>query len=267
MSWRSHGFDNASLVAALLRNDVLHSETVANAMRAVDRCALSLRSQARAAASQRGTVVRVMLERSQQGKGADRSGSCRGHYVPRAQLADAYIDAPQPIGFNQTISAPHMHATCAELLEAQLQAGNTALDVGSGSGYLSAVFAKMVGPTGRVVGVELVPQLVSRSQETLERDPATSAMFKAGRLTIHQADAHAGWKADAPYDAIHVGAAAAAVPPALVEQLANGGRMVIPVGRPGHPQVLMRVDKDAEGRVTERPLMGVQYVPLVREEL
>lgn len=159
-----------------------------------------------------------------------------------------------------------MHATCAELLEGQLRPGATVLDVGSGSGYLAAVLAQMVGPTGRVVGVEVVPQLVERSQKALREDPATADMVKAGRLTIHQADAHYGMQEHAPYDAIHVGAAADTIPQALVEQMAPGGRMIIPVGWPGHAQVLTQVDKDRDGRVKSHVLMGVQYVPLVRTQ-
>lgn len=140
------------------------------------------------------------------------------------------------------------------------------LDVGSGSGYLAAVFAQMVGPAGRVVGVEVVPQLVERSKIALRDDPSTADMVAAGTVSIHHADAHWGMSAHAPYDAIHVGAAAEAVPQALVDQLKDGGRMIIPVGRQGQAQVLAQVDKDLEGRVHHKALMGVQYVPLVRSQ-
>ncbi len=101
-----------------------------------------------------------------------------------------------------------MHATCAELLEAQLRQGASVLDVGSGSGYLAAVLAQLVGPSGRVVGVELVPELVERSRNALAEDPATAAMVASGALSVHQADAHYGWTSGAPYNAIHVGAGA-----------------------------------------------------------
>lgn len=156
-----------------------------------------------------------------------------------------------------------MHAMCAELLEDHLRPGASVLDVGSGSGYLAAVFCQLVGPQGRVTGVELVPELVERSRETLRLDPATGSMVQSGHLTVHQADAHYGCDVHAPYDAIHVGAAAEGVPQALVDQLKKGGRMLIPIGRQHHAQQLVQVDKDAHGELSTRVLMGVQYVPLV----
>ena len=189
----------------------------------------------------------------------------RGRYVVSPYRSEAYVDSPLPIGFGQTISAPHMHAACCEELAALLRPGARVLDVGSGSGYLTAVLAQLVQPNGRVTGVEVVPPLVERSVAALADDPSVQAARAAGtHVSVHEADAHWGWPADAPYDAIHVGAAAEEVPPALVAQLAPGGRMIIPVGRHGWSQVLMCVDKDKEsGRVTQRQLMGVQYVPLV----
>ena len=175
------------------------------------------------------------------------------------------MDSPLPIGHGQTISAPHMHAACCEQLVAQLRPGARVLDVGSGSGYLTAVLAQLVRPRGVVQGVELVAALAERSRGALEADPAVRAARDDGvAVEVRVADAHWGAAEHAPYDAIHVGAAAEAVPPALVEQLARGGRMIIPVGPHGWTQVLKCIDKDAAGHVSERDLMGVQYVPLVR---
>eukprot|EP00494_Astrolonche_serrata_P017373 UN17556 len=85
-----------------------------------------------------------------------------------------YIDSPMPIGYNATISAPHMHATCLELLKDHLQPGMHALDVGSGSGYLTACFAMMVGPEGRAVGIEHIPELIAASTENVERSAAAA---------------------------------------------------------------------------------------------
>ena len=189
----------------------------------------------------------------------------RGRYVAAPYKAEAYVDSPLPIGHSQTISAPHMHAACCEQLIAQLRPGARVLDVGSGSGYLTAVLAQLVKPNGMVQGVELVPALAERSIAALDADPAVRAARAEGvRVEVRTADAHWGVPEGAPYDAIHVGAAAEAVPDALVEQLQRGGRMIIPVGPHGWTQVLKCIDKDAQGHVTERDLMGVQYVPLVR---
>ena len=189
----------------------------------------------------------------------------RGRYVAHPYHAESYVDSPLPIGHGQTISAPHMHAACCERLAGQLRPGAHVLDVGSGSGYLTAVLAQLVRPGGVVQGVELVPQLAERSQGALEADPAVRAARGDGvTVVVRTADAHWGAPEHAPYDAIHVGAAAESVPSALVEQLARGGRMIIPVGPHGWTQVLKCIDKDAAGHVTERDLMGVQYVPLVR---
>eukprot|EP00929_Paragymnodinium_shiwhaense_P022904 TRINITY_DN14488_c0_g1_i2.p2 TRINITY_DN14488_c0_g1~~TRINITY_DN14488_c0_g1_i2.p2 ORF type:complete len:278 (-),score=41.89 TRINITY_DN14488_c0_g1_i2:287-1120(-) len=163
----------------------------------------------------------------------------RAHYV-RAELLcrrrtnleeDAYYDTPQSIGYSVTISAPHMHAMTLELLAPYLREGAVALDVGSGSGYLTACMAEMVGAPGRVVGVECVPELVPWSEGNLRRD-GKGPLLENG------------------------------LPMALVEQLARPGRLVVPVGAQGHAQELQVVDKDKEGRVTTRNAGQCMFVPL-----
>ncbi|XP_006351432.1 protein-L-isoaspartate O-methyltransferase 1-like [Solanum tuberosum] len=185
----------------------------------------------------------------------------RGLFVPEG--TPAYIDSPMSIGYNATISAPHMHAMCLELLEDRLQPGMHALDVGSGTGYLTACFALMVGPQGRVVGVEHIPELVAWSIKNVEKS-AAAPLLKEGSLSLHVGDGRKGWPEHAPYDAIHVGAAAADVPQDLIDQLKPGGRMVIPVGT--FFQDLKVIDKKMDGSISVRSETSVRYVPLTSRE-
>ncbi|MCD7462575.1 Protein-L-isoaspartate O-methyltransferase 2 [Datura stramonium] len=185
----------------------------------------------------------------------------RGLFVPEG--TPAYVDSPMSIGYNATISAPHMHAMCLELLEDRLQPGMHALDVGSGTGYLTACFALMVGPQGRAVGVEHIPELVAWSIKNVEKS-AAAPLLKEGSLSLHVGDGRKGWPEHAPYDAIHVGAAAADVPQDLIDQLKPGGRMVIPVGT--FFQDLKVIDKKLDGSISTRSETSVRYVPLTSRE-
>ncbi|KAK9044913.1 hypothetical protein V6N11_058804 [Hibiscus sabdariffa] len=175
----------------------------------------------------------------------------------------AYVDSPMAIGYSATISAPHMHATCLQLLEQNLQPGMRALDVGSGTGYLTACFAIMVGSQGRAVGVEHIPELVSSSIKHIEKS-AAAPLLKEGSLSVHVADGREGWPEHAPYDAIHVGAAAPEIPQPRIDQLKPGGRMVIPVGKMF--QDLNVVDKNLDGSVSIRSEISVRYVPLTSRD-
>lgn len=181
----------------------------------------------------------------------------RRFFVPHGQ--HPYFDTPMEIGYNATISAPHMHGTCLELLKEHLQPGMRALDVGSGTGYLTACFAMMVGPDGSAVGVEHIPELVALSIENIKRSAAEN-LLKEGSLQIHVGDGRLGWRDLAPYDAIHVGASAPELPQPLLDQLKPGGRMVIPVGNMF--QELQVVDKASDGSITVRTETSVRYVPL-----
>mmetsp|Transcript_9418 Transcript_9418/g.17602 ORF Transcript_9418/g.17602 Transcript_9418/m.17602 type:complete len:227 (-) Transcript_9418:416-1096(-) len=122
----------------------------------------------------------------------------RGYYT--LEKSNAYMDSPQPIGKAATISAPHMHGYCLELLKDHLLPGNKALDVGSGSGYLTSVFAHMVGKEGKAVGVEHIPDLVKQSLKNTSRDPATSPLLQSGNLELLEADGKSGHATEAPYD-------------------------------------------------------------------
>eukprot|EP00877_Chromochloris_zofingiensis_P014229 jgi/Chrzof1/905/Cz01g33030.t1 len=192
----------------------------------------------------------------------------RNYFINNAYATgvDAYQDTPLPIGEGQTISAPHMHAICLELLEPHLRPGARVLDVGSGSGYLTACMGKIVGPQGFVLGVEKVPELVNKSQDSIQQsNPELLSGDAAGSLRI----VHGNVLSDVldheePFDAVHVGAAADELHQPLLEKLAKGGRMVIPVGPRYSTQVLMTVDKDEKGDVDMHRLMEVGYVPLTR---
>ncbi|CAM9001326.1 unnamed protein product [Rhodiola kirilowii] len=185
----------------------------------------------------------------------------RALFVPDG--GNPYDDSPMLIGYNATISAPHMHAMCLELLEKYLQPGMCALDIGSGTGYLTACFAMMVGPEGRAIGVEHIPELAASSIENIQKSKA-APMLKDGSLAIHVGDGRLGWPEFAPYDAIHVGAAAPHIPQSLIDQLKPGGRLVIPVGNIF--QELQVIDKDLKGEISIHTETSVRYVPLTSRE-
>ena len=181
----------------------------------------------------------------------------RGNYVKH----NPYMDSPQSIGYNITISAPHMHAHALELLKDHLKPGMRGLDVGSGSGYLTSCMALMVGDQGKAVGIDHIPELVDMSRNNITKD-GKDGLLGSGQIELVVGDGRKGWPQSGPYTAIHVGAAAPTLPQDLVDQLAPGGRMVIPVGPDGGDQSLDQVDKDMQGQVTRSRLFGVRYVPL-----
>lgn len=175
----------------------------------------------------------------------------REQFVPDELAADAYADRPLPIGHDATISQPFIVARMLEL--AGVDPGDRLLDVGTGSGYAAALAAHL---TEEVVSIERVPELAERARD---------ALGSLGLdVEVVVGDGHDGWRAAAPYDAIVVAAAAASIPPALTDQLADGGRLVIPVGPVHGAQQLVVVSRDGE-ELHRRPSSMVRFVPLVAE--
>jgi protein-L-isoaspartate(D-aspartate) O-methyltransferase len=177
----------------------------------------------------------------------------RHHFLPRQLWPHAYEDRPLPIEEGQTISAPHMVAMMAEMLE--LAPGMKVLEVGAGTGYHAAVYAELVRP-GTVFSIEVVPRLAEFAQDNLRR-----AGYDDVRVIL--ADGSKGLPEEAPFDRISVAAAAPQVPQPLKQQLKDGGIMLVPVGeRYGQDLFLVRRKGD---KYSEASMGGVMFVPLVGE--
>lgn len=173
-------------------------------------------------------------------------------FVPASWRSYAYDDGPLPIGEEQTISQPYIVALMSESLF--LTGTETVLEIGTGSGYQAAVLSRLAR---RVYSVEILPGLAETARERL-------ATLGFDNVTVIVGDGNDGWAPGSPYSAIMVTAAAPQVPQALIDQLAEGGRLVLPVERRGR-QHLLRLRK-VEGRLIEEDLGLVQFVPLVGGE-
>ncbi|WVW83124.1 protein-L-isoaspartate O-methyltransferase [Kwoniella bestiolae CBS 10118] len=224
MAWRSGGRSNAELIDNMVKNGLIISPQIAEAMRKVD----------------------------------------RKNYVPDQMYA--YEDSPQRIGFGATISAPHMHAHACENLLSFLPVANSPhtgaiLDVGSGSGYLTAVLHHLA-PHSLVIGIDHIQGLVDQSISNLKKDGVPLGPGKDGKggVIMICGDGRKGSPEHAPFSIIHVGAAAPEIPQPLIDQLAKPGRMFIPVGQGS--QDIWQIDKSDTGEVTKKKLFGVMYVPL-----
>lgn len=136
------------------------------------------------------------------------------------------------------------------------------LDVGSGSGYLTHVLAELVGSQGRVIGIDHIQPLVDLANTNMSKSAEGRSLLQSGRVQFVCGDGRKGWLQGAPYDAIHVGAAAREAHEDLLSQLKSPGRLFIPVGEKGGTQYIWVIDKDENGKVERRREYGVQYVPL-----
>ncbi|MDI3502182.1 MAG: protein-L-isoaspartate(D-aspartate) O-methyltransferase [Archaeoglobi archaeon] len=174
-------------------------------------------------------------------------------FVPEKYRKYAYVDEPLPIGENQTISAIHMVGIMAELLE--VEEGMKILEIGAGSGYHAAVLAELVGESGIIYSVERIPKLAEMARRNLERAGYKNVIVLIG-------DGSKGLPEKAPFDRISVTAAAPEIPRPLVEQLKDGGIMVIPVGRIFQELKVVRKKGD---EVTVENWGAVSFVPLIGE--
>jgi protein-L-isoaspartate(D-aspartate) O-methyltransferase len=174
----------------------------------------------------------------------------RHEFVLPEYLDQAYADHPLPIGFGQTISQPYIVALMTQLL--QLQPGDKVLEIGTGSGYQAAVLAELVD---QVYTIEIIPELARSAEERLRR---------LGYHDVHvrQGDGYYGWPEEAPFDAIIVTAAPDHLPQPLVQQLKDGGRLVVPIGPPGGYQTLWQIIKRGE-ELEANNIAGVLFVPLM----
>ncbi len=172
-------------------------------------------------------------------------------FVPEGQREKAYEDYPLPIGWGQTISQPYIVAFMTKILK--LKPGHKVFELGTGSGYQAAV-ASMVA--GSVYTVEIYDELAESAGKRLK---------SLGYSNVHarHGDGYYGWEEAAPFDAIIVTAAADHIPPPLIKQLKPGGRLIIPLGSPFSIQQLVLVTKDMTGKVSERPIIAVRFVPLL----
>lgn len=174
----------------------------------------------------------------------------RDAFVPKALRYRAFDNGPLPIGHGQTISQPFIVALMTDLLK--VKAGDTLLEIGTGSGYQAAVLGQLAK---QVYSLEILPELAASASERL-------LALGYRNIDARQGDGYLGLPELAPYDGIIVTAAAPHVPPALARQLKPGARLVIPVGHPGWSQDLKLLEKREDGGVDERTVLSVVFVPL-----
>ncbi|ENN96782.1 protein-L-isoaspartate O-methyltransferase [Methanocaldococcus villosus KIN24-T80] len=178
----------------------------------------------------------------------------REEFVPEHLRDYAYVDEPLPIGYNQTISAIHMVGLMCELLD--LDRGMKVLEIGTGSGYHAAVVAEIVGKEGKVISIERIPELAKRAEEILKR-------LGYDNVKVIVGDGSLGYEKEAPYDRIYVTAAGPKIPEALIRQLKDGGKLLMPVGK--YFQKLILVEKRGD-KIIKKDCGAVAFVPLIGKE-
>jgi protein-L-isoaspartate(D-aspartate) O-methyltransferase len=177
----------------------------------------------------------------------------RHEFVPEYQKQNAYEDRPLSIGYHQTISQPYIVAYMTETIDPK--ESDKVLEIGTGSGYQAAVLAEIVD---QVYTIEIIPELATRAEAAFNRLGYENIYSRTG-------DGYLGWPEEAPFDAIMVTAAPEEVPPPLIEQLKEGGRMIIPVGPVHRVQYLQLLTKK-NGKLKVKTLLPVRFVPFTRDE-
>lgn len=176
----------------------------------------------------------------------------RHEFVPRAYQDWAYTDSPLPIGHGQTISQPYIVAFMTEQLDPKPT--DRVLEVGTGSGYQAAVLSRLVA---EVYSIEIIAPLAREAEAVLKRLNYTNVFVRVG-------DGYAGWPEKAPFDSIIVTCAPEDVPPALIRQLKEGGRMIIPVGRFENQELYLF--RKSGGQLQRQAVLPVRFVPMIRDE-
>ncbi len=177
----------------------------------------------------------------------------RHEYVQKNFERLAYSDRPVPIGFGQTISQPYIVAFMSHKLN--VASHHKVLEIGTGSGYQAAVLAEL---SDHVYTIEIIPELAKRAEKVLKKNDYDN-------ITIRIGDGYKGWPEHAPFDRIMVTAAPKEIPEKLVEQLAPGGIMVLPVGETVMMQYLWLITKDNDGQIEKEKILPVRFVPMVKK--
>lgn len=178
----------------------------------------------------------------------------RGDFVPDGSIASAEGDFPLPIGQGQTISQPFIVALMTELI--QPKPADRVLEIGTGSAYQAALLGQLVS---EVFSLEIIASLAEQARQRLKQLAYTN-------VSVRCADGYEGWHEQAPFDSILVTAAIDEIPAELLAQLAEGGRLVLPLGKPGGDQQLVLVNKQSGGEITRRNVLPVRFVAFTRSK-
>ena len=177
----------------------------------------------------------------------------RHNFVPENYRDRAYSDGPLPIGHGQTISQPYIVAFMTEQLQVSSQ--HKVLEIGTGSGYQAAILGELAK---HVFTIEIIPELAEGAKNILNH-------LSYKNITVRAGDGYKGWPEESPFERIMVTAAPTEIPQTLIDQLAPGGRMILPVGAQFLVQYLWVIEKDDQGTVTKEKILPVRFVPMVKE--